>query len=160
MRILSVAIVLTLAVAVRALADETVERRGPADPRGEVQITDRAGEVQVVGWDRPEIEIEGELGESVERLNFETRGNRTVIEVVLPGGRHSSSESELTVRIPRDSTLTVVTVSADQTISDVRGPQRLQAVSGSIITESWSELEAKTISGDLTVQGRGGGSVR
>lgn len=133
---------------------ESVERLVAADPRGEVEIVNVSGEVQVSGWDRSEVEVNAELGQGVERLEVlrDEQNRRTTIKVVLPGRRRSSGASDLIVRIPRDSALTVNTVSADQTIADVHGAQRLQAVSGTINTQLWSEeLVVKTISGDVSV---------
>jgi len=59
--------------------------------------------------------------------------------------------------VPRNSSLVINTVSADQTIKDVRGMQRLQAVSGTIQTELWNEdLEVKNVSGEVHVRGHSG----
>jgi len=143
-----------LCFAIAAHAD-SVERRVPADARGEVEIVNVSGDVQVSGWDRPEVEVNAELGQGVERLDVlsDEKNRRTTVKVVLPGGRRTSGSTDLIVRIPRDSALTINTVSADQTISDVHGVQRLQAVSGTINTQTWAEeLAIKTISGDVVVR--------
>ena len=103
---------------------ETVERRAAADPRGEVEITNVAGEVRVEGWDRAEVQLNADLGRDVERLEFERKGTLTIIEVVLPRRGARGSASDLVVKVPRESALTVSTVSADQIISGVRGSQR------------------------------------
>jgi len=138
-----------------AQAGESIERRAPADPRGDVSVLNVSGLVEVTGWDRPEVEVTGELGSGVERLEFETEGKHTRIKVIQPSSGHSSG-SELYVKVPQGSSLSINTVSAEQTIRNVRGLQRLQAVSGDIKTEAWSEeLEVKTVSGDVVVAGRG-----
>jgi DUF4097 and DUF4098 domain-containing protein YvlB len=142
----------TLSLAAAAQAD-TVERTVPADPRGEVEIVNVSGDVQVRGWDRAEVQVHAELGDGVEKLDVQSGKGRTSINVIARSGR-SSSGSDLIVEVPRDSTLIVKTVSADQTIADVRGAQRLQAVSGSISTQAWGEeVAVKTISGEVTVAG-------
>lgn len=139
-----------LCIAAAATAG-TVERRVAADARGEVEIVNVSGDVQVRGWDRAEVQVHAELGSGVEKLEVESRNKRTSIKVILPG-RSSSGSSDLVVHVPRESTLSVNTVSADQTIDEVRGPQRLQAVSGSIITRVWGgEITVKTISGDVII---------
>lgn len=155
MRIAVLAAAVALICAQQALAD-SMERRAAADPRGEVEIVNVAGSVEVRGWDRAEIQVNAELGSGVERLDFVRDKDRTLIKVVLPSGRRSSSHTELVVRIPEHSSLSINTVSAEQTIRDVRGPQRLQALSGNIETEVWSDLEAKTVSGELNARGRSG----
>jgi DUF4097 and DUF4098 domain-containing protein YvlB len=136
---------------------ESIEKRAAADPRGEVEIVNVAGSVRVIGWNRAEVEVRGELEEDVERLDFASEGNRTTIRVVLPRNRSSSDGSDLVVRIPEMSTLRVNTVSADQEIDSVLGSQRLQAVSGLVHAEVGGEdFQAKTISGDILVTGSNG----
>jgi DUF4097 and DUF4098 domain-containing protein YvlB len=143
-------------------AAEEIRKSAPADAKGEVEIVNVAGAVEVSGWDRAEVQVEGELGSSVERLEFRRDGQRTYVKVILPKGRGSSGASDLVVKIPRDSSLSVNTVSADQRITGVRGGQRLQAVSGGIETEIGpGELEVKTVSGNILARGKDGkGSVR
>jgi DUF4097 and DUF4098 domain-containing protein YvlB len=138
---------------------DTVERRTAADPRGEVEITNVAGGVRVEGWDRAEVQLDADLGSGVERLDFERRGNLVVIEVVLPQRSSRSGSSDLVVKVPRQSSLAITTVSADQTVTNVRGAQRLQSVSGEISTQTWdSDVELKTVSGDVQVVGNDGKS--
>lgn len=139
---------------------EEIEKSAQADPRGEVVIGNVAGEVQVTGWDRNEVHVSADLGESVEKLEFRTSGARTTIEVVLPKGSSHHGSSDLVVQVPRNSSLTINTVSADQTIRDVHGMQRLQAVSGMIDTEVWDEeIELKNVSGEIMVHGNDGKGV-
>jgi DUF4097 and DUF4098 domain-containing protein YvlB len=147
-------------VAGTAYAEE-ITKSGPADPKGEVDIVNVAGTVEVVGWDRAEVMVQADLGSGVERLDFKTEGARTLVKVVLPKMSGSSGSSDLIVKIPRDSSVDVNTVSADQRIKSVRGSQRLQAVSGGIETEFGpGDLEVKTVSGGITARGEGKGSVR
>jgi DUF4097 and DUF4098 domain-containing protein YvlB len=137
---------------------EAIEKRAAADPKGEVEIVNVAGSVRVTGWNRPEVEVRGEIDDRAERLEFTTEGSRTIVRVVLPRNRGDSGGTDLVVRIPEMSSLTVNTVSADQEIDGVKGAQRLQAVSGLIHTEvAGEDFQAKTISGDILVSGGSGG---
>jgi DUF4097 and DUF4098 domain-containing protein YvlB len=158
--VVTVAAALLLGQAARA---EEIEKSAQADPRGEVVISNVAGEVQVTGWDRNEVHVRADLSDDDQRLEFRTSGARTTIEVVLPKGGHSyQGSTDLVVQVPRNSSLTMTTVSADQTIKDVRGMQRLQAVSGTIQTELWNEdMEVKNVSGEVSVRGHNGkGTLR
>lgn len=149
------AIVIGIAAA-HAAAAQPVEKYVAAHAQGEVEIVNVAGEVRVSGWDKAQVHVSAELGAGVERLDVRSEGKRTIVEVVLPRRGSNSGESNLTVRVPRDSSLIIKTVSASQEIEGVRGAQRLQAVSGSILAETFGrEFEAKTVSGDVEARGRG-----
>lgn len=132
------------------------------EARGEVEITNVAGSVEVSTWDRAEVQVDADLGSNVERLDFRRDGSRTIVRVVLPRSSGSSGSSDLIVKIPRDSVLAITTVSAEQRVIGVRGAQRLQAVSGDIETEFGpGDLELKTVSGNILARGLNGkGLVR
>jgi DUF4097 and DUF4098 domain-containing protein YvlB len=142
---------------------ETVERSAQAPAKGRIEIVNVAGTVAVIGWDRAQVQMKADLGRDVERVDFERDGDRTLIEVKIPkkGGR-SSVSSRLVIHVPQGSDLVVNTVSASQSIENVRGEQRLQSVSGSIESQLWSEdFQAKSVSGAIDLRGRGqSGSVR
>ncbi|HEY0683695.1 MAG TPA: DUF4097 family beta strand repeat-containing protein [Steroidobacter sp.] len=141
---------------------EQISKTQPADARGEVEIVNVAGSVEVSTWDRSEVQIDADLGSNVERLDFRKDGSRTYIKVVLPRMSSGGGAADLVVKIPRDSGLIVNTVSAEQIIKGVRGAQRLQAVSGGIETEFGpGDLELKTVSGSVIARGLDGkGLVR
>jgi DUF4097 and DUF4098 domain-containing protein YvlB len=138
-----------------ALHAETVEKSLKADPDGSVTIVNVAGEVKVEAWRQSEVRLVADLGSGVEKLIFESENKATIIKVVLPSRSSGAGSSQLRVRVPEGSKLSINTVSADQFVSGVRGPQRLQAVSGDIASEQWGEeVRIKTISGDVSLEGR------
>jgi DUF4097 and DUF4098 domain-containing protein YvlB len=132
---------------------EAIDKRIDADARGEVEIVNVAGSVRVTGWDKNEVQVRGELGRKVERLDVVRDGAHVLIKVVLPKIGNSSG-SDLEISVPRNSSVTTNTVSATQVIADVAGAQRLQSVSGKIESRvADSEFKAKSVSGDITVRG-------
>jgi DUF4097 and DUF4098 domain-containing protein YvlB len=156
--LVSAAVIALLAgAAARGAEDRSFERTVAAQPKGEVDISNVAGSVDVAGWDRAEVGVQAELGDGVERVDVSSDGGHTTIKVVLPhngGGHHG--EAQLHVKIPRDSTLEVSAVSADVTTSGVQGVQHLNAVSGDVSAElAGSDLELKTVSGDVKLKGHG-----
>lgn len=143
-------------VAPSATAGSPIDKRAPADPAGQVEISNVSGKVTVTGWDRNEVEVTGELGEGSERLEFTTTDKLTRIKVVLPHKSWNVEETDLVVRLPAASSISVNTVSADVEVRGVTGAQRLQSVSANMSTESGAEdVECKTVSGDLRVAGDG-----
>jgi DUF4097 and DUF4098 domain-containing protein YvlB len=153
---LSTALLLALAGAAASAADEgTFDRVVPAQPRGVVDISNVNGKIEVSGWDRAEVSVHAELSSSVERVEVNSEGGRTSIKVVLPHSSHGG-DAELQVKVPKDSELNVSSVGADVTTRGVLGVQRLSTVSGDLSAElGGSDLELKTVSGDVRLKGRG-----
>jgi putative adhesin len=152
-------LLLCASAAVWATNDTTFERVVPAQPRGVVDISNVAGLVEVSGWDRAEVSVRAELGSQVERVDVTSEGSRTTIKVVLPEHSGHRAEVQLHVQIPKDSELDVSAVSADIHVSGVAGVLRLNAVSGDVTSElGATEVEAKTVSGDIRLKGHGQGT--
>ena len=82
---------------------ETVERQADASAHGEVEIVNVSGDVRVVGWDRPQVQVKADLDSDVEELEFETHDDRTAIKVKWPHGDAGGGSSSLIVHVPRDS---------------------------------------------------------
>ena len=99
------AIVAALCTGTLAHAD-SFERTVPADARGEVEIINRGGDVQVRGWDRAEVQIHADVDEDDdERINVQSGTGRTSINV-LRSGREGGS-TDMIVQVPRDARLYV-----------------------------------------------------
>jgi DUF4097 and DUF4098 domain-containing protein YvlB len=155
--------VAALLLAPLAWADEgQVDKRAPADPQGEVEVSNVAGNVSISGWDRNEVQVTGSLGEDVERLDFISEPKRTIIRVKHKETqrRHGDTDAELSIRVPSASRLNVSTVSAEISITHVTGEQRLQSVSGDVSSEiAGEDVEAKTVSGSVVLRGEGKAAV-
>jgi DUF4097 and DUF4098 domain-containing protein YvlB len=132
--------------------DETLE----AAADGHVNVSNIAGEVTIRGWSRSQVEVTGELGRNVEKLIFERDGDKITIKVKVPrkGGR--GIDSDLHIQVPQGSSVDVGTVSADISVTEVRGEQSLNTVSGDVDTEAaGNDVSAESVSGDVEVSGQG-----
>jgi len=139
-----------------ALAGTPINERQPADPAGQIEISNTAGSVVVTGWPRNEVEVTGTLGDGVEQLEFVQNGKLTRVKVILPNRSSRVESTSLVLKVPAASSLFVNTVSADVRSQGVRGVQRLQSVSGNIQAEAAAEdVECKTVSGNVVVNGSG-----
>jgi hypothetical protein len=139
----------------------TVEERHAADSQGHVEIVNVAGSVDLVGWDRPEIEVSGTVGDRVERVDVTGSGSSTSIHVVLKSGGNwgDSGEARLTVRVPAKSTVSVSLVSADLKMSGVQGAIQLQTVSGDVSGDAGGDLHANTVSGAVRLTARAANAI-
>ncbi len=156
MKYLRTLVLMLMATGMLTLAGEDIHKKVDASRNGRVEIDNLAGSVSITGWDRDEVEITGILGKGTERLDVQQKGDRVIIEVVLPSGRNNRIEgTELNIRVPRGSELEVSTVSASIDVSDVDGPLELDTVSGAVRVEGEpGEVEIGTVSGRITVEAR------
>jgi len=149
---------LLVALPLLAYAGESgsIDRKIAAEPGGEVVISNVSGSIDVRGWDRNEVQVTGHLGEDVERLDLTTSGGRIIVKVVLPRGSSNDGDAEISVQVPKNSSVEVAAVSADVSSQGVLGTQRLKSVSGEITADiSGDDSEVRSVSGDLTVRGTG-----
>lgn len=135
---------------------EDIDERNSADPNGHVHVSNTAGTVTVIGWGTDEIEVTGTLGEGTRGLEFKRQGRHTTIKVLYQRGSHRSESSHLVVHVPEHSELSVNGVATDIEVTGVQGVQRLETISGEITAETFaSDLEAKSVSGDMVIHGHG-----
>jgi hypothetical protein len=129
-----------------------------ASPNGSVQINNIAGSVTVNGWEKPEVDIQGALGATVERVDVTHTGDGIVIKVMLPQNVNHTwdrgAEAALQVHVPMNSTLQVSTVSAPVSVDGIHGASKLHTVSGEIHAAlAGANEEANSVSGDVYVSG-------
>jgi DUF4097 and DUF4098 domain-containing protein YvlB len=133
-----------------------VDQTQDASADGKVEIFNLAGEIIIVGWDRSEIQVSGDIGDDAEDFIFERSGNLTTIKVKVPDRHHGHVDvsSDLLIRVPKGSSIDVSGVSSDISSKGVEGEQDLQSVSGDIETQIFgSDVDAETVSGDVVAEG-------
>src|SRR5690606_32371951 len=137
-------------------AAERVERRLDAPRDAIVSVQNTAGSIDIRGWSRNEVEVQGDLGRDVEELVLERDDREIRIEVRSSRGNNRRISSDLEIRVPAGSTVNVSGVSTDIDIADVTGDLRLSVVSGDVDVRGFaSDIEIGTVSGDIQVEGRG-----
>lgn len=139
-------------------AARDVQRNVDASPDGKVTITNTAGSIEIKGWSRNQVDVVADLGSGVEELEVERDGDNVTIAVKVPRNhRHNRGiSSDLVVRIPENSSLSVHGVSADITVNDVHGVLRLKTVSGDVEADTFgSDVDIESVSGDIEIEGDG-----
>ncbi len=143
-----------MSLAPMAWAGTEINESADAHPRGQVEVSNVSGSVEVTGWEREQVQVSGMLGRGSEGLIFEPDGERTFIKVELPRSGNNVAGSDLKVMVPRGSRVSVTAVSADVDVRNVLGALRIQSVSGDLDLEVFKEdVEAKTVSGDFRIRG-------
>ena len=148
---LAVSLALVLA-ATMSWASTPINETRTVDPEGTVSISNIAGLIEVEGWDHAEVQVTGTLADDVERLDFEVNGSHTEIEVKIKKDVKQHDGTNLRIKVPVASAVEAEGVSADISISGVRGEVDAESVSGDVtITGAPSDLDAASVSGDVTV---------
>ncbi|MGH8080424.1 MAG: DUF4097 family beta strand repeat-containing protein [Lysobacter sp.] len=166
-----------------AFAGTPINQTRPLDPTGSVEIDNVKGEIRVRVWDRPEVKIEGELGEGVEKLEIDGDRQQLSIKVRYPSrgsgmgllaGGDKSEPTDLVVTIPLQASLDIDAVSAnvdvngvasrelkidsvsgDVTVAGAPRSAEIESVSGDLkLTLNTAKVSAQTVSGDMELRGR------
>ncbi len=142
----------------------TVQKQVSAEPRGDVAVNNVAGSIEVIGWDRAEVMATARLHGAGLGLQVDSRGHDTRVEItgynrgssVFGSDSIGEREAMLTLHVPRQSSLTVNAVSASVRSSQVRGSQRLHAVSGAVTADlAAAPVTIRTVSGSIDLRGNG-----
>jgi len=137
-------------------AQERISQSRPASPDGIVQIENPSGSVRVIGWDRAEVSVSGTLGHGAEGVDLRGDKRHTRVEVESQGNPHAAN-SDLEVRVPAGSDVSIESYAASISVSDVPGTVTAETVNGDIqIGEEPREVQAETVNGSVTVTARGG----
>ena len=153
---------LVLLASAPLLAATPIDQSRPLDPRGRVEIENLKGRIEVRAWDRPEVRIEGSLGEGVEKLEIDGDRQRLVVRVKYPNrgsglgflvGGDKTEPTELRLMVPLEADLEIDAVAADIDVSGVAsGELSIDSVSGDVVVAA-APREAKidSVSGDLNL---------
>jgi hypothetical protein len=144
----------SLALGLSGFAGEQIDESRTVLADSFVTIVNTRGELTIVGTNDNEVSIEGDLDDLADKLIFEVDENRVLIEVKLPKYNISWGDgSDLQIRIPRNSRLSVTAVSADIDVSQVEGGVRIKSVSGELHLKGSRERSfLSAVSGDISVE--------
>lgn len=179
-RILLPALLTVLPLA--ALAATPIDETRPLDARGNVEISNLKGRIEVRTWDKPQVHIGGSLGRGVEKLEIEGGGGSLEIKVRYP--RNSSDRNtepttlvidvptlasldiegvaaEIEVTGTAGSRLEIESVSGNVTVAGAPGSADIESVSGDLqLALNSADIDVQSVSGDITLRGRLDGEIR
>ncbi|MGH8301864.1 MAG: DUF4097 family beta strand repeat-containing protein, partial [Steroidobacteraceae bacterium] len=154
----------SLALAAEAAHASTFQRQVAAQARGEVDISNIAGQIVISGWDQPEVSVTADLPSDTQRIKVTSGHGRTSVCVRYsdsdgcnsPGAVSEHDSVRIEVHVPRGSELEVSGVSAGINSRSVAGSQHLHSVSGNIDAQLGSgNDEVTSVSGSIDLHGSG-----
>jgi hypothetical protein len=118
-------------------------------PTVAIKAWNTAGSIRLVGWSKDSVVVRGEVGRHVRfLLSQDGDAMKLIAEQEREGSGASPSASDLVAWVPRQSALSVKTVSADITADGVGG--WFYSVSGNLrLTGSARSIEAESMTGNL-----------
>lgn len=157
---LALVLALGLAAAGQALAATPINETRPLDPDGRIEIENLKGRIEVRAWDRPEVRIQGSLGEGVEKLEITGDRKGLAVRVKYPrggsgrgflSGTDRSEPTDLRLMVPLRASLEIDAVSADIDVSGVAsGKLSIDSVSGDVtVAAAPRQAQVESVSGDL-----------
>jgi len=152
-------ILVVLAVAGVAQADRMVDETRPLAADGRVEISNISGKIEIIGWSGDGVSITGKLEDGVEELAISSSGSRLSIEVELERRTRSNGSAYLTIKVPKNASLEIETVSANISVDGVMGELELESVSGRVeVSGETRSVEAASVSGDVIATSTSGSS--
>jgi len=152
-------VLVALAIAGVAQADQTVNETRPLAADGRVEISNISGEIKVVGWSGDGVVITGTIEDGVKELDISSGGSRLSIDVELERRTRNNGSAYLTIKIPATANVDVETVSANISVDGVAGEVDLESVSGQVeVSGETRSVEASSVSGDVIATSTAGNS--
>jgi hypothetical protein len=153
------AIALT-AISLQSIAGEKVDKSLSVDGATNISVENLRGKVRILGWDKNEVSVTGELDDKAERFVFEKDGSLIKVKVVMPhhmNGSWHEKGSNLVINVPRKLRLDFSGVSTDVTVEGLTKSTEVKSVSGNISVDSLSQLiDISSVSGDITSENLSG----
>jgi len=135
----------------QVFAGEKIDKTLAAKGVTSITIENQSGEVTILGWDKNEVSVQGDLDDRAEQFIFERNGSHIEMSVEMPNSNHwGSSGSELTIHIPENIHVNFDGISTDVNIENLTGSTEVKTISGKIKAKNLQKhVELSSISGDV-----------
>jgi len=158
-----VLVALLVAAAGAVWAGQPVNESRPVAPGAEISVENLAGSLTIEGSTGGMLEVTGVLGDGVKELDIDVddEDGEIYIEVVFDENYHGkqSQGTELMIRLPSDSPLSIETVSSSVTVTGMQSAVDIESVSGVVkVSGMPSSLDIENVSGSVKVETAPSGS--
>jgi len=134
-----------------AFAATPIDETRPLDARGQLEVSNVKGRIEVRAWDRDEVHITGSLGDGVERLQVEGDRKSLEVKVRYPRNSRNTEPTTLLLQVPRQVELEVDGVAVDIDVNGIAGRTLdIESVSGDVVAVGAPrEADISSVSGNL-----------
>lgn len=152
-KLLSLSTLMFAVVSFANIAGEKIDKSLAVDGATNISIENLRGKVKVIGWDKKQVSVTGELDDEAEEFEFEHDGSYINIKVKMPHNMHNfnnSGGSNLTIKVPSNLRVDFTGVSSNVTLSKLYKSTEVKTVSGNIdINDAREHIELTSVSGDI-----------
>ncbi len=142
-----------------AEAKEKVDKRLETSATPHVEIEHVSGKAQIIGWEKNEVYVSGELGERTEEFTFKKSGNDITIQVETNHRKINWKEKDyddgddLTIYVPEKSAVSYTAVNAGVNIRSLTDSVQLEVVNGDIeASDIDGRVKLETVNGDVSLK--------
>jgi hypothetical protein len=144
-------------------AQSQIDEVRPIPAGAEIAVENPFGSIEVIGWDQDEIQVTGTLAAGSEGLEFEVDQESGEAEVSVEAPDHwfyesdddSAYRTDLVLRIPRDSSVSIESVNATVKLEQLSGAIEVETINGSVtIDGDPSVVEVESLTGAVEVRAR------
>jgi DUF4097 and DUF4098 domain-containing protein YvlB len=141
-------------IASLAQAGEKIDEILDVSASGQVSIENMRGKVEIIGWNKNQMSVTGELDEKAKGYTFETENGYTIFKVKVPknirGGWKDDEGSQLKIYVPKGSEVEFESVNGDVSIKAVSGGANIHTVNGNVRAEALTNrIKLATVNGDI-----------
>ena len=137
-----------------AWAGDSIDESWSVGADVRIAVENIVGEIEIEGWGRNEVQLTGELGDSVDELEIDESSSHLQITVVNREQRNID-ETVLILRVPEGANIEAIAVSADIEISGLDNDKlTATSVSGNVEVQAKSQwVSMESVSGDVSFSG-------
>jgi len=135
---------------------ESVNKSLDVSKNSLIEIKHVNGQAKIVGWDKSQVKVEGELGERTEEFRFERDGKSVIVEIKVKQssgwgwGNKGDSGDDLTIYVPHESQISYYAPNAELVIEDVYGGSDIDMINGELKAKNLKgRIRLKTVNGDI-----------
>ncbi len=133
-------------------ADRKVEEHIASNHfNGKLEIDAAQGTLDIVGWDKNEVEIMGSLGDAVDRLEIDKGHRKIKVKAVVPKSG-VGGEVHLVLHAPHNNDIRVPFFQGPVNISGIEGDIEVETLGGNIsVIGSCKRVDARSVGGSITL---------
>jgi len=134
------------------LAGQKVNESLQVDTSGIVYVEIPRGVVKVQGWDKPEVMVQGELDDTINKLIFQNKKDKTLVKLETQRQKHWGDASVIKIFMPKQSKLRFKGIDTSFSLSKLNLHIEGKTINGDLmVKESNGKIKLSVVSGDVKV---------